>query len=159
MIRDLVVRSVEKYGGDEELAQRLLSHGDKQYTTWVVRSLIGAENINASLEAMATLLDVPLPNIRYAYFTAQSRSRTEIRRLPEYKYVIKMLLEIRDIPELWQSLLKYAFRQLKRLAIEQMVERGESALEIMNKLNVSNGLVYKVRSAYIKKVLTEKANV
>ena len=159
MIRYLIARSVEKYGGDEALAQRLLAHGDKQYITWVVRSLVSGEHINASLEALATVLEVPLPNIRYAYFSAQSRSRTEIRNLPEYPNVMKTLSEVRDIPELWQSLLKYSFRQLKRIAIEQMVERGDTVLEIVDKLNVSPALVYKVRVIYLKKLLNEKANL
>lgn len=154
-INELVTRAVLKYGGDEQLAVRLLRQGENKYVTWVVRSLTEKEHPYRSLRTMAHLLDMPITKMRYAYFSAQSTNRAEIKRLPEYKKIRQLLAEEFDCPRLWDSLMKYCFIQMKKLCIEIMVERDLKPYEIMMDLQVSHGLVYNVRTKYLKLKFSE----
>lgn len=156
MIRDLMIRSVQRYGGDKKLADRLLIHGEKTYFTWIVRSLVDPNSVYDSLYALAEVLDMPLTRIKYSYFSAKSTPVGELRKLPEYDEVMKILHEMDDLPSLWSSLQKYCFGQLKRICVEELVAREETVLSIMDKLNASHGYVYNVRRAYIKRELKEK---
>lgn len=158
MIRNILLRSIRKYGGDEELTDRLLLHGNKQYLTWITRSLADENDVYGSLYTLAEDLDLPISKLRYAYFSAMSYSLGELRRFPEYLYVMETMNDIFPSPELWWAMQKYCYRQFKRLCIEALVARDETAMTIMSKINVSHGLVYKVRSAYIKRELKKKEN-
>lgn len=159
MIRDLVLRSVRKYGGEADLAERLLRHGENKYLTWVVRSIVDEHNVYDSLYTLSEVLDIPITKLRYAYFSAVSTPVMELRKLPEYDVVMETLNDIYPAPKLWESLQKYAFDKLKLLCIEELVARDETSLSIMDKLKVSNGLVYRIRSECIKRELKKKAEL
>jgi hypothetical protein len=160
-MRELIERTVEKYGGDENLTKRLLRHGERAYLTWVVRDIIDDEKVYDSMRLLSDVSGIPFTKIRYAYFSATVTSKSELRKLPEYERVCRTLTEITDVPDLWNSLERYCYRQLKRLCIEELVARDETAIRIMCDLNASQGLVYGVRRAYIKRELNElkKLNV
>ena len=154
-----MLRSVIKYGSDAELTDRLLMHGQKQYITWIVHSLVDKDHVYDSLYALSEILSLPFTKLRYAYFSSVFLSHGEVLRLSEYKTVMVTLQELHNSPELWRSLERYCYRQLKRLCIEEMVARDETALSIMDKLNASHGLVYKVRSKFIERELKERSKI
>lgn len=157
MNRDLMLHAVTRYGGDEKLVDRLLLHGDKTYFTWIVRSLVDRKDVYGSLYALSETLDIPITKLRYSYFSASSLSIADLRKLPEYPLVVKILNKAYDTPVLWLSMQKYCFNQMKRICVEELVARDETVLSIMDKLKASHGYVYNVRSAYIKRELKEKA--
>ena len=154
-----MVRYVAYYGGDDKLADRLLLHGEKQCLTWLVHSLVDRGSVYDSLYALSEILSLPLTKIRYAYFSATFLSHGELLRLPEYETVMSTLQWLHNSPGLWRGLERYCYRHLKRLCIEEMVARDETALSIMDKLNASHGLVYKVRSKFIKRELKERSKI
>lgn len=148
-----MLRSIKRYGGDEVIVDRLLLHGDSQYFTWVIRSLVDDEKVYYSLNGLSEVLDVPITKLKYAYFSACYLSKGELKALPEYENVMQTLLEVADLPSLWISMQKTCYRQLKRLCIEELVSRDETVLTIMDMLKVSHGLVYNVRKDFIQREL------
>ena len=159
MIKDLLTRTVVKYGGSEDTAERLFRHGEKQCLTWVVNDIVDKTCVYDSIHALSELLSMPLTNIRYAYFSAAVMTRSELAALPEYDFIMQTLMKLHNSPALWHSLQRYCFRILKRIAIEELVARDLTALDIMDKVKASNGLVYNVRSEYIKQMLEQKGKL
>lgn len=159
MIRELLIPSIVNYGGNTKLVDRLLVHGNKQYLVWVLHQIVDTKDVYTSLYMLSEMFNIPITKLRYAYFSAVFKSHGELSRLPEYKLVMDIVNGIYNCPELWRSLERYCFKQMKRLCIEELTARDETALTIMDKLKLSNGLVYEVRSEYIKRELNEKSKI
>jgi len=155
MVRELLTLAVKKYGGDTELVDKLLLHDGKQYFTWAMRSLVDPMDTYNSIFALSEVFNVPVSKVSYAYFSASSVSRYELSKLPEYVLVMDTLNSMRSLPQLWDSMSLFCYRQLKRLCIDELVAKDLTAKQIMGDLNVSNGLVYTVRSEHIFRELSK----
>jgi len=155
MLNELIENIVWRYGGDDNVVNRIMLHDNKTYFTWAVREYVDKENVSDYLFALSEILGISISKLRYAYFSAVITPHSELTKLREYETVSKTLLLISNTPALWLSMEKYCYRQLKRLCIEELVSRGENVAVIMDMLNSSNGLVYQVRSSYIKRELSK----
>lgn len=161
-----LLEEIEKLGGDLALMERLLIYGEEGFIAWLVNRFMvknrTAENrlsIKGILELLALLTDIPYYRIKYAYYDNNSyRDLSVLRNRKEYKVLRSVLEEKYNSESLWNSLLPYLYRHATNVAVEILIDEGKTAIEISKLLNVSKGLVYKIRSPYLKRCITKKGD-
>jgi len=162
MIRDFVIKEVQKHGGNEELADRLLMRKNVPFVTWLTQKLCkpeSGEDITKTLETFGSMLGLRYSKIKYAYFLAPTQRLKELKTLPEYETLRRVLEKRYPFPTLWDELLQYAFNECKRIAIEIMVEDGETPADIQDTLEASQSIVYAIRKNHSRRCVELKGDL
>lgn len=159
MIRKLLSRRLIEYGMSEQLAERLLVYGEAPFIKYLVCEYVDEINVYNSTDALAATFGVAASKIRNAYYGSHTKTTDEVRGTAGYKKVISTLVESYPNREMWDELLRYAFNNVRRFAIElEVLKSGENVKRICDEFCVSESLVYKVRRNASKRFIETASN-
>lgn len=152
-MRKRLVEEIGKYGLSEDLADRLIFHGETAVLKWLVGKVIEKDvPLEPQIRARAAEFGRTTNQIRFAYFQPLRLRLSDIQDTQEYEALMTVLCERYDSREFWDELLPYAYLQTKKIAAELMFESGETDVShVMDVLNMKNGLAYNVRKDFINK--------
>lgn len=159
MIRAYLLHEFKKFGATAELLDRVLVYGEKPYIAWLVKRMCGGSNQTkkATFEAISAELGISYRQVVYAFFENSRTPLAVLERKEEYIFIREVLNVVFPNRLFWDSLLPYAYKQIRNLVIEQWVH-DDGDLKILEvKLNVSRSKIYEVRKKYLQRLIMLQA--